>query len=146
MITSTVDDAPRPNPLTTRRPPEVKASTESLDDGTHAPGQTQSIICGGGWTNPPKQYYVKIKAICSVFLTIAAAAAAGIGYYPAFGAFGFIPTSVLLISTILLFRFERAAEFLGQQDGDYDIRNLYGQTGTRREKYSTEQPADNKVA
>jgi len=123
----------------------MKASTESLDDGTHAPGQTQSIICGGGWKNPPKQYHLKIKAICGVFLTIAAAAA-GIGYYPAFGAFGFIPTSVLLISTILLFRFERAATFLGPQDGDYDIRNLYGQTGTRRTKYSTDQPDDNKVA
>jgi hypothetical protein len=123
----------------------MKASTESLDEGTHAPGQTQSIICGGGWKTPPKQYHLKINAICGVFLTIAAAAA-GIGYYPVFGAFGFIPTSVLLISTILLFRFERAATSLGPQDGDHDIRNLYGQTGTRREKYSTDQPHDNKVA
>jgi hypothetical protein len=123
----------------------MKASTESLDDATRAPGQTQSIICAGGWKNPPKQYRLKIKAICSAFLTVAAAAA-GISYYPAFGALGFIPTSVLLISTILLFRFERPATFLGPQDGDHDIRNLYGQSSTRREKHSGEQPDDNKVA
>src|SRR5260370_35151904 len=109
----------------------MKASTESLDDGTHAPGQTQSIICGGGWKNPPKQYHLKIKAICGAFLTIAAAAAA-IGYYPAFGAFGFIPTSVLLISTILLFRFERAATFFAPQDAHYDIRTLSLDTAARQ--------------
>ena len=123
----------------------MKTSTESLDDGTHALGQTQSIICGGGWKNPPKQYRLKIKAICGAFLTVAAAAA-GISYYPAFGAFGLIPTSVLLISTVLLFRFERPATFLGPQDGDHDIRNLYGWSGTRREKHSREQPDDDKVA
>ena len=110
----------------------MKASTESLDDRTHAPDRTQSIICGGGWKNPPRQYHLKIKAICSAFLTVAAAVA-GISYYPDFGAFGFIPTSVLLISTILLFRFERPATLLGPQDGDHDIHNLYGQSG-RTEK------------
>jgi hypothetical protein len=98
-----------------------------------------------GWKNPPKQYRLKIKAICGAFLTIAAAAA-GINYYPAFGAFGLIPTSVLLISTVLLFRFERPATFLGPQDGDHDIRNLYGWSHTRREKHSREQPDDDKVA
>jgi hypothetical protein len=123
----------------------MKTSTESLDDGTPAPGQTQSIICGGGWKNPPKQYRLKIKAICGAFLTVAAAVA-GISYYPALGAFGFIPTSVLLISTILLFRFERPATFLGRQDGEHDIRNLYSQSGMRREKHSREHPDDNKVA
>jgi hypothetical protein len=123
----------------------MKASTESLDDGTHAPGQTQSIICGGGWKNPPKQYRLKIKAICGAFLTVAAVAA-GISYYPSFGAFGLIPAGVLLISTVLLFRFERPATFLGPQDGDHDIRNLYGWSGTRREKHSREQPDDDKVA
>lgn len=123
----------------------MKTSTESLGDGTHTPGQTQSIICGGGWKNPPKEYHLKIKAICGVFLTVAAAAA-GISYYPAFGAFGFIPTSVLLISTILLFRFERPATFVGPQDGDHDIRNLYGQSGKRREKLSRKQPDGSKVA
>jgi hypothetical protein len=123
----------------------MKATTESLDNGTHVPGQTQSIICGGGWKNPPKQYRLKIKAICGAFLTVAAAAA-GISYYPAFGTFGFIPTSVLLILTILLFRFECPATFLGLQDGDYDIRNLYGQSGARREKHSREQRDDNKIA
>ena len=123
----------------------MKVSTESLDDGTPAPGQTQSIICGGGWKNPPKQYGVKIKAICGAFLTVASAAA-GISYYASFGAFGFIPTSVLLISTILLFRFERPTTFLGPHDGDHDIRNLYGQSGTRREKHSGEQSDDDKVA
>jgi hypothetical protein len=123
----------------------MKASIESLDDGTHVPGQTQSIICGGGWKNPPKQYRLKIKAICGAFLTVAAAAA-GISYYSAFGAFGFIPTSVLLISTILLFRFERPATLLGPQDGDHDIRNFYDRSGTRREKHSREQRDDNKVA
>ena len=80
----------------------MKTSTESLNDGTHVPGQTQSIICGGGWKNPPKEYHLKIKAICAAFLTFAAGAA-GIIYYHVFGAVGFIPTSVLLISTILLF-------------------------------------------
>jgi hypothetical protein len=122
----------------------MKASTESLDDGTHASGQTQSIICGGGWKNPPKQYRLKIKAICGAFLTVAATAA-GISYYPAFGAFGLIPTSVLLISTVLLFRFERPATFLGPQDGDHDIRNLYSWNGTRREEHR-KQPDDDKVA
>src|SRR6266481_7086168 len=121
----------------------MKASTESLDDGTQTPGQTQSIICGGGWKNPPKQYRLKIKAICGAFLTVAAAAA-GISYYPAFGAFGLIPTSVLLISTVLLFRFERPATFLGPQDGDHDIRNLYSRTGS--EKHGREHPDDHKVA
>jgi hypothetical protein len=121
----------------------MKASTESLDDGTNGSGQTQSIICGGGWKNPPKQYRLKIRAICGTVLTIAAAAA-GISYYPVFGALGFIPTIVLLICTILLFRFERPATFLGPQDGDHDIHNLYGQSGTRQEKHSREQP-DNKV-
>jgi hypothetical protein len=110
----------------------MKASTESLDDGTDGSSQTQSIICGGGWKNPPKQYRLKIRAICGAVLTIAAAAA-GISYYPVFGALGFIPTSVLLISTILLFRFERYTTFLGPQDGDHDIHNLYGQSGVRRE-------------
>jgi hypothetical protein len=126
-------------------PPEMKVSTESLDDGTHAPDQTQSIICGGGWKNPPKQYRLKIKAICGAFLTVVAAAAS-ISYYPAFGAFGLIPTSGLLISTVVLFRFERPATFLGPQDGDHDIRNLYGWSGTRREKPSREQADDDKVA
>jgi hypothetical protein len=121
----------------------MKASTQSLDDGTHARGQTQSIICGGGWKNPPKQYRLKIKAICGAFLTVAAAAA-GISYYPALGAFGLIAMSVLLISTVLLFRFERPATFLGPQDGDHDIRNFYG--CTRRERHSREQPDDDKVA
>jgi hypothetical protein len=123
----------------------MKFSTKSLDDGTQASGQTQSIISGGGWKNPPKQYRLKVRAICGAFLTIAGAAA-GIGYYPVFGAFGFIPTSVLLISTILLFRFERPVTFLGVQDGDHDIRNLYGQSGARRERHSTGQPDDDKVA
>ena len=123
----------------------MKASTESLDDGTHAPGQTQSIICGGGWKNPPKQYRLKIRAICGAVLTITAAAA-GIGYYPAFEELGFIPTSVLLVFTILLFRFERPTTFLGPQDGEYDIHNLYGQSGTGREKRSREQADDDKVA
>jgi hypothetical protein len=122
----------------------MKASTESLDDGTHASGQTQSIICGGGWKNPPKQYHLKIRAICGAVLTLATAGA-GISYYPVFGALGFIPTSILLSSTILLFRFQRSTTFLGPQDGDHDIHNLYGQSGTRREKHSTEQPDHNKV-
>jgi hypothetical protein len=122
----------------------MKASTESLDDGTDGSSQTQSIICGGGWKNPPKQYRLKIRAICGAVLTIAAAAA-GFSYYPVFGALGFIPTSVLLISTILLFRFERYMTFLGPQDGDHDIHNLYGQSGVRREKHSREQPDDNKA-
>ncbi len=111
-------------------PLEMKASTQSLDDETHAPDQTQSVICGGGWKSPPKQYRLKIKAICGAFLTVAAAAA-GISYYPVFGVFGFIPTSVLLISTVLLFRFENPATFLAPQDGDHDIRNRYSQSGTR---------------
>ena len=123
----------------------MKTSTESLNDGTHVPGQTQSIICGGGWKNPPKEYHLKIKAICAAFLTFAAGAA-GIIYYHVFGAVGFIPTSVLLISTILLFRLERPAIFFGPQDGEHDIHNLYSQSGTNREKPSGEQPDDNKVA
>lgn len=123
----------------------MKTSTESLNDATQAPGQTQSIICGGGWKNPPKEYHIKIKAICAAFLTVAATAA-GITYYDPFGALGFIPTSVLLISTILLFRFERPATFLGPQDADHDIHNLYGQSGTRLEKFSGEQNDDNKNA
>jgi hypothetical protein len=123
----------------------MKTSIESLDDRTQTPGQTHSIICGGGWKNPAKQYHLKIKAICGAFFTVAAAVA-GISYYPTFGAFGFIPTGVLLISTILLFRFERPATFLGPQDGDHDIRNLYGQSGTRREGHPKEQPDDHKVA
>src|SRR4029077_12232810 len=123
----------------------MKVPTESLDDRTHAAGHTQPIICGGGWKNQPKQYHLKIKAICSAFLTVAAAVA-GISCYSVVGAFGFIPTSVLLISTILLFRFERPATFLGPQDGEHDMRNLYGQTGTHREKHSSEQPNDDKVS
>ena len=123
----------------------MKTSTESLNDGTHVPGQTQSIICGGGWKNPPKEYHLKIKAICAAFLTFAAGAA-GIIYYHVFGAVGFIPTSVLLISTILLFRLERPAIFFGPPDGEHDIHNLYSQSGTSREKLSGEQPDDNKVA
>jgi hypothetical protein len=121
----------------------MKASTGSSNDRTGAPGQTQSIICGGGWTNPPKEYHVKIKAICGAFLTVAAAAA-GISYYPAFGSLGFIPTGVLLVSTILLFRFEHPATFLGPQDGDHDIRKLYSQSGS--EKHRREEPDDHKVA
>ena len=104
----------------------MEASTGSSNDRTGAPGQTQSIICGA-------------------FLTVAAAVA-GISYYPIFGALGFTLTGVLLISTILLFRLERPATFLGPQDGDHDIRNLYGQSGTDREKHSGERPDDNKVA
>ena len=123
----------------------MKAPTESSDDRTGAPGQTQSIISGGGWKNPPKQYHVKIKATCGALLTVAAAVS-GISYYAAFGSLGFIPTGVLFVSTIWLFRFEHAATFLGPQDGDHDIRKLYSQSGTDREKHSGERPDDNKVA
>jgi len=121
----------------------MKTPTESLNDKTQDAGQTHSIICGGGWKAPPKQYHVKIKAICGAFLTIAAAVS-GISYYAAFGALGFIPSGVLLISTILLFRFEHSATFLGPQDGDHDIRNLYSRTGS--EKHGREHPDDHKVA
>ena len=121
----------------------MKASTESLNDKTQQASRTQSIICGGGWKTPPNQYHVKIKAICGAFLTIAAAVS-GISYYATFGALGFVPTAVLLISTILLFRFEHSATFLGPQDGDHDIRNLYSRTGS--EKHGREQPDDHKVA
>jgi len=122
----------------------MKTPTDSLNDQTQDTGQTQSIICGGGWKTPPKQYHGKIKAICAAFLTIVAAVSA-ISYYAAFGALGFIPTGVLLISTILLFRFEHPATFLGPQDGDHDIRNLYSQSGSG-EKHASEHPDDHKVA
>jgi hypothetical protein len=122
----------------------MKTPTESLNDKTQDADQTHSIICGGGWKAPPKQYHVKIKAICGAFLAIAAAVS-GISYYAAFGALGFIPSGVLLISTILLFRFEHSATFLGPQDGDHDIRNLYSQSGWRGEKHGGEHPDDHKV-
>ena len=41
--------------------------TPGVDDRTHTGAQTQSIICGGGRKNLPKQYHLKIKAICSGF-------------------------------------------------------------------------------
>jgi hypothetical protein len=123
----------------------MKTPTESLNVKTQDIGQTQSIICGGGWKTPPKQYHVKIKAICGAFLTIAAAVS-GISYYTTFGALGFIPAGVLLISTIWLFRFEHSATFHGLQHGDHDIRNLYSQSGKRGEKHDREQPDDHKVA
>ena len=122
----------------------MKTPTESLNDQRRDGGQTQSIICGGGWKAPPKQYHVKIKAICSAFLTIAAAVS-GISYYALLGALGFIPTGLLLISTILLFRFEHPAIFFGPQDGDHDIRNLYSHGGSG-EKHASEHPDDHKVA
>src|SRR5438876_11049856 len=98
----------------------MKTSTESLNDKTQDAGQNQSIICGGGWKTPPKQYHVEIKAICGAFLTIAGAVS-GISYYAGFGALGFSSTGVLLISTTLLFWFEYSASFLGPHDGDRDI-------------------------
>ena len=51
----------------------MKTPTESTNDKRQNEGQTQSIICGGGWKTPPKEYQVKINAICGAFLTIAAA-------------------------------------------------------------------------
>ena len=123
----------------------MKTPTESLNVKTQDIGQTQSIICGGGWKTPPKQYHVKIKAICGAFLTIAAVVF-GVSYYADFGSLGFIPTGVLLVFTILLFRFEHPVIFLGPQDGDHDIRNLYSQSGKRGEKHDGEQPDDHKLA
>lgn len=123
--------------------PEMKTSTESVSETTKDAGQTQSIICGGGWKTPTKQYHVKIKAICGAFLTIVAAVS-GIGYYATFGWLGFVPTGVLLIPTTLLFWFERPSTFLGLQDGDHDPRNLYAQSGVWGEKHSSEQSDDHK--
>ncbi len=123
----------------------MRTPIEAPNDKTQDAGQTQSIICGGGWKTPPKQYHLKIKAICGAFLTIAAAVF-GITYYGVFGALGFIPTGVLLMTTILLFRFEHSATFLGPQDGDHDIHNLYSQSGRRDEKLGREQSDDHKVA
>src|SRR5439155_15334639 len=132
-----------PSRLIGVHPPSCQARVASWMSCGKARKTPPSTTLGGPKTPPGLMPLTEIKAICGAFLTIAAAVS-GISYYAAFGALGFIPTGVLLISTILLFRFEHSATFLGPQDGDHDIRNLYSRTGS--EKHGREQPDDHKVA
>jgi hypothetical protein len=86
--------------------------------------KNQSIVCGGGWKTPPKEYHLKIKAIGGALLTVVSIVG-GSYYYEAFGVPGFLPAVVLFISSILLSRFERPITFFITQHGAHDIRNLY---------------------
>ena len=91
----------------------MKTSTESLNDGTHVPGKRSRSFAGAAGRSP-KGISPQDQGDLHRFLMFAAGAA-GIIYYHVFGAVGFIPTSVLLISTILLFRLERPAIFFGHK-------------------------------
>jgi hypothetical protein len=123
----------------------MKAEAKAEDCSESATGKAQRIICGGGWKNPPKEYSLKIKAFIGVFLTIAAAFA-GIYYYQDYGLFVFLPSVVLLIATTSLFFFEHPTTFLGPQDGDHDIHNLYGRSGDHLKIDGRNEPDDHKVA
>ena len=123
----------------------MKAETNATEANERPPGDAPRIICGGGWKSPPNEYRLKIKALVGALLTVATASA-GFHYYPDYGVFGMLPGAVLLIATALLFYFERPTPFLGPQDGDYDIRNLYVRSDNDRRTDKRVKPNDHKVA
>lgn len=74
----------------------------------------EPIVYGGGWKNR-KHFYIKLGTACCLVAFLLTMIAAG-SLIDRIGAWGFIVPTVLLVASLVLFRYERAQVWWGPPD------------------------------